>query len=238
MSNNNHSTPLELPLQALTELNSGSLSGLAPLRKFWKGMLIGRQGETCDQLYIISRGQVLLSLDQAADSNDPLYLLGAGEVFGEGSLRPERRWLVTARAVTDGTVHVLPAVHLPRLCQYYPELTSYIIALLSGRLERAHQRVGLVKGNSGRERLLGLLCVFARHHGSEEGEWSRLSVYLTQAELGEMVGLARETIARIFADLTEEGLVRRSGRHTLWLHASLLAASAAHEPSSPHAPIE
>jgi CRP-like cAMP-binding protein len=103
-------------------------------------------------------------------------------------------------------------------------LTSYIIGLMSARLERAHHRVGLVKGNSGRERLLGLLCVLARHHGCQDGEWNRLSVYLTQAELGEMVGLARETVARIFAELTKNGVVRRSGRHTLWLRASLTVA--------------
>jgi len=221
---------VDLPAQVLADLTSGSLAGLAPLRKFWKGTLVGRQGEPCDQLYVISRGQVLLSLEREEDVSDPLYLLGAGEIFGEGSLRPERRWLVTARAVTDGTAHVLPAAHLPRLCQYYPELTSYIIGLMSARLERAHHRVGLVKGNSGRERLLGLLCVLARHHGCQDGEWSRLSVYLTQAELGEMVGLARETVARIFAGLTKEEVLRRSGRHTLWLHASLLAESGTHPP--------
>lgn len=226
--------PADLPAQVLADLTSGSLAGLAPLRKFWKGALIGTQGEPCNQLYIIASGQVLLSLQSEGDASDPLYLLGAGEIFGEGSLRPERRWLVTARAVTDGTAHVLPAAHLPRLCQYHPELTSYIIGLMSARLERAHHRVGLVKGNGGRERLLGLLCVLARHHGCQDGEWSRLSVYLTQAELGEMVGLARETVARIFAELTKDGLLRRSGRHTLWLHASLVAEPGSRLPEPPH----
>ena len=48
-------------------------------------------------------------------------------------------------------------------------------------------------------------------------EWMPLP--LTQSELGQMIGLARETVARMLAQLERDGVIRREGRKGLWLAA-------------------
>lgn len=204
------------PGEVLAELQSGALAEIAPRIQFWKGMELGRQGTPCNQLYIIASGQVLLSRREPDGEERPLFLLGPGELFGEGSLREERVWLANPRAATDGTAHVLPAAQLPRLAQYYPRLTHHIIRLLADRLERSHRRLDLVRANSARDRLLGLLEVMAEHHGRREGDRVWVPLGLTQEDLGKMVGLARETVARLLAELEDSGLIRREGRG-VWL---------------------
>ncbi|MGV3722784.1 MAG: Crp/Fnr family transcriptional regulator [Actinomycetota bacterium] len=198
-------------------LDSRTLSDLAPKVRFWKGSCIGAQGEPCENIYIISEGQVLLSRRDAHGDDYALYLLGSGDLFGEGSLAGTRRWLVTARAITDGSAHVLPAAQIPRFAQYYPQLTAHLVTLLSARLERAHIRLDIVTTDSARERLLGILNVLADYHGEVRDGSRWLPLRLTQAELGGMVGLARETVARVMGDLESEGLIRRHGRRGLWL---------------------
>ncbi|HEU4753133.1 MAG TPA: Crp/Fnr family transcriptional regulator, partial [Armatimonadota bacterium] len=153
----------------------------------------------------------------ARGENYTLYLLGPGDLFGESSLQPSRAWKVSARAVTDGSAHVLPASNLPRLAQHYPELMAQIVALLSARLERALERMDLIQTDSARERILGLLSLMAEYHGQVQGNEVWIPLTLTQAELGEMVGLARETVARTMNSLEAEGLVRRANRRGLWL---------------------
>jgi CRP-like cAMP-binding protein len=132
---------------------------------------------------------------------------------------PERRWLVTARAVTDTTIRVVPSGRLDRLARCEPELTAEIVTLLGARLERAHRRVDAITCDSARERLLRLLYVMADYHGQprEAGVW--LPLRLTQTDLGGMVGLARETVARLLGELEAEGLISRRGRSGLWLRA-------------------
>lgn len=209
--------PSSPPDPVLRELASPGLVDLAPRRWLVKGQELGRQGEPCENLYIIAAGQVLLSRRGKNDESHALYLLGCGELFGEGSLRAERRWLVDVRAVTDAQVHVLPAAHLPRLAQFYPQLTAHLLALLGARLERAHARLDLVAAESARERVLSLLHALAAYHGESDGAAVWVPLTLTQAELGNMINLARETVARTLSELESEGIIRRQRRRGLWL---------------------
>jgi CRP-like cAMP-binding protein len=187
-------------------------------------MLIGGQGDPCENLYIIAEGQVLMSRRSPEGEDYALYLLGPGDLFGEGSLRPGRCFLGTLRAVTDVTVHALPAAQLPRFAQYYPQLMAHVGSLLAARLERAHRRRDVLCANNARDRVVGLLRAMAEYHGRPEGERTWVPLELTQAELGEMVGLARETVARVMADLEAEGTIRRRQRSGLWIRTAAVAA--------------
>jgi CRP/FNR family transcriptional regulator len=202
----------------LLDLDSRPLADVAPKVRFWKGGRIGTQGEPCEHIYIIAEGQVLLSRRNPDGDDYALYLLGAGDLFGEGALGKDRRWLVSARGVTDGSMYSLPASQLSRFAQFYPQLTAHIVTLLSARLERAHLRLDIVTTDSARERLLSLLNVLADYHGEERDGARWLPLRLTQAELGGMVGLARETVARTMADLEADGVIRRQGRRGIWLY--------------------
>lgn len=202
---------------AALDLDSRHLSELAPRMPFWKGMEIGVQGQPSDSLYIIAEGQVLLSRTGPGRAEHALYLLAPGDLFGEGSLRPERCWLVTARAATDGVVHVLPSGQLSRFAQYFPRLAAHLIILLSGRLERAHQRLDLIGIHSARERVLGLLRILSEVHGQDDAGRVWMPIRLSQSAFGEMIGLARETVARVFTELQDEGIIERPGREGFWL---------------------
>lgn len=205
-------TPLALPhvdLQALDEI--------ASRKALMKGRLICVQGQQADSLYLIVEGQVLLCRTDADGEDYSLYLLGPGQLFGEGALHPEGLSLVTARAISDGTAYVLSAAMLPRLFQHYPELARHILNLLSIRLERAHRRLDVTRMADARSRLLSLLYAMADHQGQANGAEVWMPLPLTQAELGQMIGLARETVARILTQLAKEGAIRRDGRRGLWL---------------------
>lgn len=202
---------------------SGPIAEIAPRLPYSRGTELGRQGQPCTDLYIIEAGYVLLTRHAEGGEEHALYLLGPGDLFGEGSLAPMRRWVVSARAVTDGAAHVLPAAQFPRMAQYYPQLTAHVATLLSSRLERAHRRLDVVAESTARERLLALLRVMADYLGQQHGDRVWLPLRITQSDLADMAGLARETVARTLGELESEGLVRRRGRQGLWLQAAALA---------------
>lgn len=193
------------------------LAELAPVQQFYKGQVLARQDEPCDSLYRIGEGQVLLSRRKGPKSDYALTLLGPSEVFGEGSLRPQRLWLSTVRAVSNGWCNVVPAVRVPKLAQYYPDLTVEILQLISGRLERAHRRLDVLMRDAARDKLLGMLQLLAGYHGEERGGETVIEVAVTQAELASMVCLQRETVARTLAELEAEGIIRRSPRRGVCL---------------------
>jgi CRP-like cAMP-binding protein len=199
--------------------SSPDLAELAPVQHFYKGQIIAKQDAPCGSLYRIGEGQVLLSRRKGPDSEFALTLLGPGELFGEGSLRPHGLWLSTAKAVSDGWCNVIPAARVPRLAQYYPDLIVEILQLVSGRLERAHRRLDVLMRDSARERVLGMLQLLAGYHGEERETETLVEVAVTQAELASMVCLQRETVARALAELEEEGLIHRKPRRGVCLLA-------------------
>jgi CRP/FNR family transcriptional regulator, cyclic AMP receptor protein len=217
---------------SLPDLDSRPLSDLAPRVGFARGRTIGSQGSPCDHLYILAEGQVLLGRRNLEGEEYALYLLGPDDLFGEGSLTPEGLWLATARAMTDCVAYRLPAAQFPRFAQYYPQLTGYVMSLLSQRLERAHRRLDVITSNSARERLFGLLSVMAARNAEVHADEVWLPLRLTQAQLGNMVCIARETVARVLAELEAEGTIRRQGREGLWLRRSALSGWAEPPPAA------
>lgn len=192
---------------------------MATEQRFYRKSLFGTQNRRCDRLYLIIRGHVLFHRTGRDGEKRVLDLLGPGDLFGEDALRADARWQVTAAAVTDGTVQVIPAGQVPGLAQYYPGIATSLFQLLAGRLERAHRRSDILLAGSARERALGLLTELAAQYGDVQGDRTWLALPLTQSQLAELIRVRRETVVRTLADLEAEGLIfrRRSG---MWVYQS------------------
>lgn len=194
-------------------------SEFASKRPFPKDAEIGVQGQHCNTLYLIVDGQVLLTRSVADGQAHAIDLLGPGDLFGEGALQEDARWPATARAMTPVSTHVLPAAQLLGLAQYYPQVAGHLFRLLGARLERAHRGAELAKTSCARERTLRLLQLLAEYHGQRDGKEVWLPISLTQAQLGQLAQLKRETIVRTLGELEKRGMIRRCGRSGLWLRS-------------------
>ena len=205
------------PFGTPLDLAHGPLARLVRLVPYPRGAVIAEQDAPCGKLHLLARGRVLLSRHNEAAGSRALYLLGPGSLFGVGAVTGKGRWLVTARAVTASAVYLLPAERLPEFAVYYPQLAAQVITELARRVERGHRRLEVQAHHSAKERLLGLLEILADYEGEDHGGEVWLDLPVSQAVLGEMVGLARETVARALGDLESDGTIRREGRKGLWL---------------------
>lgn len=204
-------------LQQACLLDESLLAEITQRRPFFQGRLVAVQGQPSEGLCIIGKGQLLLSRANDTGEDYALFLLGPGELFGAGALLPEGQWLATVRGVTDGYLYVVSPSNLPRLLEFYPQLGVQLLRMLAFALQRAYRRQDVAQSLVARERLFKLLCLLAEYHGRNEAGEARLELHLSQAELGEMVSLARETVARALGELVEEGRIRREGRRVIWV---------------------
>lgn len=214
MSSSAACTPSQVLIR---ELESEVAAPVAPRQPFRRGHTLGRQGEPSERLYLILQGRVMLRRQSLDGSSYAVYLLGPGDVLGESALGASGRWEVTATAVTDGVARVIHRSNIRRLAQLRPELIEALMGLLSARVERSYRRFDVLMNSAARDRVLALLTLMGDYHGERCGDEVWLPLTLSQAQFGEMVGLARETVARVFAGLEDEGLIRRANRRGLWL---------------------
>lgn len=204
-------------------LRERGAADIAPLVSLRKGQEIGRQGERCSHLYVVAHGQIVLTRRNEEGEPHTLCILGPNELLGEDSLVPGQVWQVNARALTAAGVHALPASQLPRFFQYFPKMTANLLALLAGRVQNEIQRKELLLSDCARERVLGFFRLMARRE-AQAGEYAPVGIRLTQSQIAEMLGLARETVVRTMADLERDGLVQRDPERRLWVRSHLLGS--------------
>ncbi len=209
-------------LTLLGALRERGLAHLAPRVPFVKGAVFGRQGEPCTSLFVIASGRVLLRLRTPRGEEGAVYLLGPGDLFGEGSMLPNGIWLYTAEAVTPGVAHSIAVADVVPFAGSCPEFAAHLLRRMAARLHQANRRGGLITVQGARERVLGFLAVIAESQGERHGDEVWVSLTVTQGQLGEMLGLARETVSRVISELSAEGLIRHVSRRGFWIRGAAL----------------
>jgi CRP-like cAMP-binding protein len=80
------------------------VGNIAQEEQFALGALICRQGDRADKLYIISTGQVEISVSSQNGHGEPVVYLGAGQVVGEMTLVDAGRRSASVISAEDGTI--------------------------------------------------------------------------------------------------------------------------------------
>jgi CRP/FNR family transcriptional regulator len=186
-----------------------------------EGERLGREGDTCDGLYLVRRG--IVALYRHGDQDERmLTLVRAGDLLGEEALSTSP-WRTTARALTDVEAFLLTRRVLPQVMRLYPAVNQCVVDALARRLDRTQRLLGVLGNHGAVERVQGLLRLITDPQDADSRGYAPVPP-LTQHQIAEMLGLARETVARALADLERTGAIRRHGR-LAWLrqHATLFS---------------
>jgi CRP/FNR family transcriptional regulator, cyclic AMP receptor protein len=112
-------------------LNSEQLeqvSRIAQAEIFQLGDFICKQGDRADKLYIISRGQVEISVQNNNGQSEAMLYLGAGQVVGEITLVDAGRRSASVIAAEDSTeVFSIPNAEFMQLCETDTQIGFFIM---------------------------------------------------------------------------------------------------------------
>jgi CRP/FNR family transcriptional regulator, cyclic AMP receptor protein len=178
-------------------------------RRYRRNETIFHQGDPGDSLYVIQAGAVKIVLpDPEGEEGAIIATLGAGDFFGELALLDGEPHSATAIALEGTEALVLRRDTFDRLVDEDPSLRRALFAGLVGELRRLTQHVGELHFLNLPGRLAWRIVRMAREADpSAEGE-IHLSWPFSQSELAAMIGGTRQTVNRLLADFTAEGLIR------------------------------
>ncbi|OIJ26003.1 Crp/Fnr family transcriptional regulator [Nocardioides luteus] len=178
-----------------------------------RGEVLFHEGDSADRLYAVVDGKVKLSRVSAGGQDSLLAILGPGQVFGELSLFDPGQRSSTVTAVTD-QVELASLSHDDLLVWLdgRPSVTRGLLALLSGRLRRANDVIGDLVFADAPRRVAKALLDLAERFGQETEEGVHVRHDLTQEELAQLVGAARETVNKALADFAAKGWVKLESR--------------------------
>jgi CRP/FNR family transcriptional regulator, cyclic AMP receptor protein len=184
-----------------------------------KGQVLFTMGDTADSIYYVQNGTVKLSVVSAQGKEAVFALLGPGDFFGEGCIAGQSVRLMTATALSAGSVMKIMKPKIVRLLHRDNVLAGALITYLITRQRKVQEDLIDQLFNSAERRLARALLLLANYGtaGKTEGTIPMVS----QTLLAEMIGASRPRVSLLMNKFRKLGFIEYD--HGLTIHSSLLS---------------
>lgn len=174
-------------------------------RAFCDESYIFRQGEIPKNLFLLLEGTVMLAKDFASGKRDVLFLVEAGDVFGEMFLfaDAEKYWY---DAIAQGSVKLLEIpwdffyCFCSNACDHHRLITKNMLEIQSEKNFSMTRKLHLLSGTTLRERIALWLSEQAL-----ESDFVHLS--MNREALADYLGTTRPSLSRELMRMQQEGLI-------------------------------
>ena len=192
---------------ALTEAQKRALESTTRLLEVPRGHPIYLPGDASDDVFLLKAGVVKISVGGPEGSNAILAFLYPGDIFGEQAILDDTPRDHVATAHEDAVLCALNRDTLRQVMQQSPALGYHVTTLMSLRLRRCRLRVEKLLYKSAPARIAHTLLDLATDYGVPDDAGVVIPLRLNQSDLGNFVGLARETVNIVLQDFRQRGLI-------------------------------
>jgi CRP/FNR family transcriptional regulator, cyclic AMP receptor protein len=169
-----------------------------------RGTSICAKGDPGSSLFVICQGKVKISAPSADGHDALLNLIGQGDVFGEVALLDGRPRSADVVAITDCELFAIERRDFLPLVKEEPEIALKMIEILCAKLRRTTEQAENLMFLHLPGRLAKALL---RLSDGDEHSCER-KVAVTQKDLGNIIGMSRESTNRQLRIWEEQGWVR------------------------------
>jgi CRP-like cAMP-binding protein len=182
------------------------------MRKFPEGASLFLQSDPSDSVYLVRRGAISIQLLSTDGRELVINEMNQGDCFGElGILTGELR-SASAEAIVDSEVLIIPRSTFLKVLEQEPFLSRRLLEITASRLQDSTRREEALAFHDAQQRLAYQLLQLDQSTG-EKG-------YLTmsQEDLAQRVGLARQTVATILGRWRRRGWLLTGRGHIVLLN--------------------
>lgn len=200
-------------LDAMTPPQMQMIMKMTRMLEVKRGQRIYLEGDPSDQLFLLKVGVVKISTSVSDQQETILAFLYPGDIFGELAMIEDSPRDHLATAHEDVVLCALSRDLLLRMAQETPALGYQITKVMGLRLKRFRTRIEELLYKSAHARIAHTLLDLASDYGIPDNEGILVPLRLNQADLGNLVGLARETVNTVLQDFKQRGLVEAGRRN-------------------------
>lgn len=202
------------------ELEGKDLDAIAKVaisRSYSKGSIIILAEEEGDTLFIISQGQVKVSIVSEDGREAILALLGEGAVFGELSLLDGKPRSANVVATEATNLYMVRRSDFLQLVYKVPQIAVGLLAELASRLRKTDRKIEGLALLDVTSRISETLLQLADEQGEEQKTGIMLRNRPSHQQLANMAGTTRETVSRVLKRLESQGYITTRGRSIIML---------------------
>jgi len=194
--------------EGLPDKEIGEIASIAIGKSYQRGETIFFEGDIAVGFYMVAEGRVKIFKMSPAGKEHILHIFGAGEPFGEVPVFHGRPFPASAEALEKTATIYFPRDRFIRLVEANPSIALNMLGVLSLRLRSFTSQIENLSLKEVPARLAGYLLYLSEEQGSAD----KVDLPITKGQLASLLGTIPETLSRIFAKMSEEGLIDVQGR--------------------------
>jgi len=187
--------------------------------KFYdKGKAVFSEGENGNGFYIVASGKVKIFKVSPGGKEKILHIYGPGNPFGQVPVFSGKRFPAHARTLLKSHLLFIPRDRFVMLISANPSLAINMLGVMSLRLREFAVQIENLSLKEVPGRLAAYLLYLSREQLlSGRGKAPIVRLVISKNQLASLLGTIPETLSRIFAKMTEQGLISVEGRDILLL---------------------
>jgi len=194
-------------------------------RPIQKGELLFKQGDHVNSVYAIRTGAVKTYTVAPSGEEQITGFNLASELVGLSGYNQDA-YPLTAKALETTTVCELPIEQLETLCDDLPGLRKQIMRNMSGEIRQDQQMMLQLSKRSADERLAYFLLELSSRFERRGFSPKAFRLSMSRVDISNYLGLAVETVSRIFTRFQKNGLIATEGKEVQLVNLEELGALA------------
>jgi CRP/FNR family transcriptional regulator len=194
-------------------------------RPLKKGEMLFRQGDAFSSVFAIRSGALrTFSVTDAGEEQITGFHLPS-EMVGLSGMDTER-YPVTAQALETTSVCEIPFERLDELSVLLPQLRRQLMRIMSREIRDDQQMMLLLSKKTADERIATFLINLSARFSARGFSANQFRLPMSRNEIGSYLGLAVETVSRVFTRFQGSGLIEAEGKEVRILDSIQLCALA------------
>lgn len=184
------------------------IAAIAVEKSYDKGETIFLEGDRGIGFFMVGEGRVKIFKVSSGGKEHILHIFGEGEPFGEVPVFHGQPFPANAEALMRTRTLFFPRDRFVHLVEANPTMALNMLAVLSMRLRRFAAQIENLSLKEVPARLAGYLLYLSEEQDGAEV----VQLDISKGQLASLLGTIPETLSRIFAKMSEEGLIKVNGR--------------------------
>lgn len=196
-----------------------------------RGKTLFLQGGRFRALYVVRSGSLKTFVENPAGDVQVLGFHLPGEIVGMDALAGDYH-LCGSEALERTSICELPYAQLQRIAGEIPGLCRQLVRVISREVGADQNHLVMMGRRQAQERLAIFLRNFAERYERLSRNPLNFSLPMSRHDLANYLGLAMETVSRLFGRLEAEGVIAVDRKKVRILRPEFLAGSCGDDPSA------
>lgn len=181
-------------------------------RPLERGQHLYHAGEEFRSIYALRSGSLKTYVMTEGGEEHIVGIRMPGDLLGLSDIN-NPQYTRSAKALETCSICEIPYERFEQLTQEIPDLNHHILNMMSREIHQEQDRVTMCKKLTAEARLAGLLLMLSQRFQQRGFSATEFNLSMSRSDIANMLGLAVETISRLFTLFQEQGLLEVQRKH-------------------------